>query len=109
MKQGVIAGGATVNLEAASGGPYAGVLFYMDRDSPTNRFNTLTGGATQTTNGLIYTPSNDLLFAGNANALIAGSGIIADEISFVGDTNISGFVNTTVETNQSLYFARIVE
>jgi hypothetical protein len=104
-----ISGGADVDLTAAVAGPYAGILFYMDRNSPANRMNTLAGGATQTMNGLIYTPNNDLNYSGVSTFYGAGSGIIADEISFVGDSDITGFINSTVETNEDLYFARIVE
>jgi hypothetical protein len=86
-------GGADVQLQAPSnsGNPYAGVLFYQDRNTPTStgrsQFN---GGANMILNGALYFPSTELDFSGN-NGSNAGSRcteLIGRLITFIGTSTI---------------------
>jgi Flp pilus assembly protein TadG len=88
-----INGGADVQLQAPSdsGNPYAGVLFYQDRNTPTStgrsQFN---GGANMVLNGALYFPSTELDFSGNNGSNVGSrcTELIARLITFIGTSTI---------------------
>ncbi len=84
-----IAGTTNVELSAPTNGYYEGILFYQDRNTPSNMRNLLTGGATMNLEGLFYFPNNDVKFAGNS--AVNGSDwirIVARTVEFVGTTDL---------------------
>lgn len=82
--------GGDVNLTAAASGPLAGVLIYVDENAPGGNFShKLTAQGTSYIEGLIYMPSQDIHFAGGANAQAVA--IIADEVTLSGQ---AGFTNS---------------
>ena len=84
-----IAGTTNVELKAPTSGYYEGILFYQDRNTPSNMRNLLTGGATMNLEGLFYFPNNPVKFAGNS--AVNGSNwisIIARTVEFVGTTDL---------------------
>ena len=90
------AGGATINLSAASSGTYAGVLMYVDPRTPAKN-NTLqiTGNSDSSLQGTIYAPSVEVRMIGNSE--IDGSAgidtpcmqIVALYATFTGNTSVT--------------------
>ncbi len=91
-----IQGGTTLDLSApaaGSGGNYEGILIYQDRDAPMYqgsqlRENKINGGTDMKLRGVIYFPSQELVFTGGASGNIDCLKIIAQQISFYGNANI---------------------
>ena len=88
-----INGGATMNLNAPSGGTYSGLLFYQDPIAANTSSNNskLNGGANVQLTGALYFPSNHVTVNGD----LAGSSectlVVADTVTFSG----SSALNTT--------------
>ena len=84
-----IAGTTNVELKAPTSGYYEGILFYQDRNAPSNMNNLFTGGATMNLEGMFYFPNTEVKFAGNS--AVNGSnwiGIVARTVEFVGTTDL---------------------
>ena len=92
----VINGGADVTLNASETGDYQGILIYHDRGSDPNITHSFTGGAGMHLNGVIYTPNNDLIFAGNSN-FGGRMMLVADTIEFTGGANFFGLDGSILE------------
>ena len=84
-----ISGGATVTLKAPATGPRQSVVFYSDRNATRNVTHNFTGGVTMDLTGIIYAPNQGLKFAGGAELTGSCVTIIARELEFVGNTEIS--------------------
>ncbi len=84
-----INGGATITLSAPTSGPTARILLYGDRNMPLGTSFNLSGGATQTFNGVIYFPKGALSYAGGALGFNGCSQIVTDTLSFVGDSGLA--------------------
>lgn len=80
-----INGGAEVDLTAPGSGPYAGVLFFQDRNAPTGGDNKFNGGSTMSLNGALYFPGQQVAFQGNTSNAGGCTRIVADTVSFTGD------------------------
>ncbi len=105
-----IAGGATVTLSAPTTGAYAGILIYQDRNMAPGVTHRLTGGSTMDLDGIIYTPSTNVEFAGGASADSSSIVIIADKVAFKGgDSFLGDFDNTSILNNALLLQAKLVE
>lgn len=86
-----VAGTATVTLTPTLLGPYRGVLFFQDRNMPSDRSVELTGGADMEITGALYFPTASMKFAGNATG--GGSHwtvTVARTIEFVGNSEMTG-------------------
>lgn len=122
-----IAGGANINLTAATaaqlsnvGGipsaqaqQFAGMLVYEDRDSPgSENRNTLNGNAETVLNGKIYLPKSGITFSGTASVTSACLLIAAANITLEGDTNMSSFcpsgMNNTDEVSNGRATVKLV-
>lgn len=104
-----ISSDSAVNLSAPTGGDMEGVLFYQDRNSPTNITHTITGQAGTSLQGILYFPNQRLNFAGGTSSDPVPSFIVADEIKFTGHTNISDPSATTVVPSKYLVTIALVE
>jgi Flp pilus assembly protein TadG len=105
-----IAGGATVTMSAPTSGVYAGILIYQDRNMAPGVTHKLTGGSTMNLDGIIYTPSTDVEFAGGTSADSSSILIIADEVEFKGGDTFLGDFDTSVILNSALLLqAKLVE
>ena len=87
-----INGGADIILNApgSDDAAYKGLVFVQDPRAPTNHNNKFNGGALQQLNGAIYSPAEQVQWAGNNSA----SGptcteIIADTVTFIGNSLIN--------------------
>ena len=103
-----INGGADVSLSAASDGPLPGILFYQNRSAPGNVTHRFNGGADMNMDGILYFPNQDLQFAGGSDLQNSAAVIIADTVTFTGNTEID--IDTTVgDANPLLSEATLVE
>lgn len=85
-----ISSGATWTQTPPTSGTYEGVALYFDRDDDPYNIN-ITGGSNQDITGIIYAPGQDIKYAGGSNAEASDTYIIADEITFTGNSNIANF------------------
>lgn len=84
-----INGGAELNLQAPTTGPYAGVLFYQDRRANTGITNSINGNANSHLQGAIYFPRQDISMSGDSGMTTECLQIVSRKISFTGNTRIS--------------------
>lgn len=104
-----IAAGATVSFVAATGGQLPGILFFHDRNSPGNVTHSLTGGSTMAIEGIIYLPNQNISYSGGTEFNAAASILIAQTITFTGQSNLGSFEGTAATANTTLIAARLVE
>ena len=103
--------GANVNLSApdyAADLP-AGVLFYQDRNSTAGINHNIGGQAGMTLDGILYFPNADLSFAGGAVAGPAAIAIIADTITFTGNSEFGTYDLSPIASNPQLVTVTLVE
>jgi len=81
-----INGGAIINLSAPTSGPTAGLVIFGDRLMTVGTAFKFEGGATQILQGAIYVPAGAVSFAGGANATAGCTQLIADTITFTGNS-----------------------
>jgi len=90
-----ISSNAIINLTAPTSGPTAGIVFFGDRSMPVGTSFKLNGGGAQTFGGALYLPKGALDFSGGSNTGTVCTQIIANTISFSGNSdvavNCSGF------------------
>ncbi len=105
-----IAGDADVTLSAPTGenDDYEGMLFYQDANAPADRDNKILGTSYTSLTGTLYFPNNLLRFAGTTEPGIGEwLDIIARELEFVGNTDITG--NGDAEVPDELISATLIE
>lgn len=102
--------GGTVTLTADGGNAdMPGILFHHDRNSVDNVTHTFSGGSTMNLEGILYFPNQDVKFSGGSELNTSTSLIIADTVTFVGNTNIGGFEDTPILQNPLLIEATLIE
>jgi hypothetical protein len=104
-----IAANADVDLSAPTEGDTEGVLFYHDRNSPSNITHNIAGGATMNLEGILYFPNQNLLFAGGSEIDPVTTFIVADTINFVGNTNVGDFDASGILADPNLISVQLVE
>ena len=67
----------------------AGVLMFGDRDIPVGTTYKFNGGATQYLGGAIYFPTGDVQFSGGGGTNTNCTQLIADTISFTGNSGLA--------------------
>ena len=98
---------AQVALSAPSDGDLPGVLFYQDRNSPTNISHNFTGQATTSLKGILYFPNQNIKFAGGSATDPVPTIIVADTVQFTGNTEI-GDPDTPLDPVPSPYMIKVV-
>jgi len=92
-----ITGTPTINLTAPSSGTYAGILMYQDpadtNKGPAPQGPTLGGNSGSSYDGVLYFPSDELTFYGNANSTNCSDGfsagvVIANSFSLSGHPTV---------------------
>ena len=88
-----VTGGGSMTFTAPTdeSNPWAGIVFFQDRDAPyiSNSPNRLSGTSDLILNGVAYFPSQPLVFGGNNTAQVpACSMVIASTISLTGTPNM---------------------
>ncbi len=113
-----IQGGTSMTLsapEAGSGGDYEGILIYQDRDAPMYQgsqviSNKLNGGTDLDLRGAIYFPQQEIVFTGGANGTIECLQIVAQQISFNGNAEISNNCTSDDATQEIVQqYVKLVE
>jgi Flp pilus assembly protein TadG len=82
-----MAGNADVNLAAPTSGTYSGILFFGARDSSGSV--TLNGDATSHLTGDLYFPAQQVSYIGNFTGVNGCTQVVADTVSWSGNSNIS--------------------
>ncbi len=103
--------GSTVQLSApdyAADLP-AGVLFYQDRNNSAGINYIINGQTDLLLDGILYLPNADVQFAGGASADPTATVIIADTITFTGDSEFGNYVLSPVVSNPKLVTVTLVE
>ena len=103
--------GSTVELSApdfAADLP-AGVLFYQDRNSAAGINHIINGQTDMLLDGILYMPNADVNFAGGASADPTATVIIADTITFTGNSEFGNYVLSPVASNPQLVTVTLVE
>ena len=104
-----INGGANVNLTAPTTGPMAGIVIFGDRNMPLNSSFTFNGGSSQVFTGAIYTPKAAVKFAGGANNANGCTQLIADTVTFTGNSNFAVNCSGKGTTPLGTSLTRLVE
>ena len=104
-----ISGGASVQLSAPTDGDMAGVLFYQDRNSSSSITHNITGGSTMELDGVLYFPNNEVSFSGGSSLDSSSAMLIADSVTFMGNSFVGDFDNSAAESNQSLVSISLIE
>jgi hypothetical protein len=81
-------GNVTVNFSAPTSGTYSGMLFFGDRATPAATVQKMNGGANSSFNGAIYFPSASLDYTGNSKSLGGCTQLIANTITFEGNSTV---------------------
>jgi Flp pilus assembly protein TadG len=95
-----IGGQAVTTLSAPTSGSLSGILFFQDRSvSPTSGQNdSIQGGTTSSLEGVLYFPKSGLTFAGGATSPSTSTLIVADQVSFTGNSSMQVSKATTTPT-----------
>jgi Flp pilus assembly protein TadG len=83
-----IGSNANVTLTAPSSGPFKGEVMYGDRNMPAGTNFSLVGGGTQNFGGAIDLPRANLKFSGGNGTTTSCTQIIADTITFTGNSDV---------------------
>jgi hypothetical protein len=80
-------GTATIQLTAATSGPWANVLFYQDRNAPIsiNSPNKINGNSSSKFRGVMYFPSTSIQLDGNATVVDSCLQVVAQTVTFIGN------------------------
>ena len=81
-----INGGATLAITAPTTGPLAGIAMFGDRNMPISTTFKFNGGDNQVLGGAVYVPHGTLQYAGGNNANTNCTQVIADTVTFVGNS-----------------------
>ncbi len=104
-----INGGAVVDLSAPTLGWTAGLVMIGDRNAPVGTSYKLNGGGTQTLAGTIYVPTGALIYAGGAVSTTTCTKMIADTITFTGNSTLAAKCGTYPVKNFGIVNAKLGE
>jgi len=100
-----INGGATLKITAPTTGPTAGIAIFGDRSMPIGTTFKFNGGDNQVLGGAVYVPHGTLQYAGGNNANTNCTQVIADTVTFVGNSllkiNCSGSGTRPIGTSMA--------
>ena len=87
-----LSGDSTINLSAPTSGPYAGVLFFQDRDPAATEVKfQLSGDTINNLDGVLYFPNQEVVYSGDSNMTNpCGPKIIGKTVKFSGNSTLFG-------------------
>ncbi|HSG96256.1 MAG TPA: pilus assembly protein TadG-related protein [Afifellaceae bacterium] len=101
-----INGGAMVDLSAPTSGDYSGILFFAERDDTTQLNHTFSGNASTSLVGAIYTPTDNIDYAGGASGANGCLQAIGWTVEFTGNSdfqsNCANSGTTDIAVNESI-------
>ena len=100
---------ASLNLSAPLSGPLAGMLFFQDRSVAAGQSESFLGGSTAVFNGVFYFPKSTVTFVGGSAAPNGSMIIVADKVSFAGNSTINLQVNKTGATPAFVPTASLID
>lgn len=84
-----ITGQATLNLSAPTSGTYNNILFFQDRSQGSSSTqNTFAGGSTVNVSGVLYFPTQKLIYSGGSGTDLPSVGIVADLLEITGNAYV---------------------
>lgn len=89
-------GNADIDLSAPTSGPFAGILFFGSRRNA-GVVHQVTGNSEWTLNGSLYAPTGSIEFTGNTTVSAGCTQIVADRITFTGNSTMSTCASPTKE------------
>jgi len=104
--------GSVVELSAPSDGFYgmpAGLLFYQSHSSTAGINHNFNGQANMLLKGILYLPNADVQFAGGGFADPTSTAIIADTITFTGNSEFGNYDVSPVAENPQLTTVTLLE
>ncbi len=84
-----LANGSNVTLSAPTSGATSGLLFYGDRNAPTNQSNNIGGGANITLRGALYFPTQQVVYNNGASNTATCMQLIAWRVRFMGGSRFN--------------------
>ena len=97
-----LTGNGSLNLQAPTTGPYAGILIFGSR-AQTGLTYAISGNTGSTTQGAIYAPTSAISFSGNSNTTNGCTQIIGLTVQFTGNSTLRSNCTTgnarPIETN----------
>jgi len=84
-----ISGGSSITLTAPNSGPTAGIVLFGDPNMPVGTKFTFSGGSGQAFGGAVYIPTGALSVTGGSGASGNCTQIIADTITFSGNSSVA--------------------
>ena len=102
-----IASGTDVTLTPMTAGALPNVLFFQDRDAPSNGRNMLTGQAGMNLTGILYFPNQEVRFAGGSSADEADVLLVASTVTITGNARLQADYARSLLPER--YYARLVE
>jgi Flp pilus assembly protein TadG len=82
-----LTGNGEIDLSAPTAGPYAGLLFFGSRTA-TGVEHQVLGNSASRLQGTLYTPASTIEFSGNSTVAGACTQIVADRVTFTGNSTI---------------------
>jgi Flp pilus assembly protein TadG len=89
-------GNGDIDLSAPTSGPYAGLLFFGSRHT-TGVVHQVTGNSESTLEGNLYMPTASIDFTGNSTVSGGCTQIVADQVTFTGNTTMETCASPTDE------------
>lgn len=83
-----INGGAKLDLEPVTTGPYEGLAFYRDPNAPAGDVSKYNGGSNLKIDGVIYDPTGHVEFSGNTNNSNGCLQIVSNTVTFTGNSEV---------------------
>jgi len=84
-----INGAATVDLQAPTSGPYAGILIFADRENRTGNTSRFNGTAASRLTGAIYMPTQAIEYLGNFSGINGCTQVVGDTIKWSGSASVA--------------------
>jgi hypothetical protein len=82
-----MSGQGGINLSAPTSGPYNGLLIWEATNNSSAM--SLSGGANQTLNGVVYVPNSSLAYSGGSSTNATNTTIVADQLTLSGNSDIA--------------------
>jgi hypothetical protein len=87
--------GGNLNLSAPTSGTYNNILFFQDRSIASSLItNTFSGGASANLTGVLYFPTQKLVYAGGSSSDVPSVAIVADIVNISGNAFIRNGLST---------------
>ncbi|MEE8272928.1 MAG: hypothetical protein V3R98_14555, partial [Alphaproteobacteria bacterium] len=101
-------GGTFIDLSAPLDGTYAGMAIFQDPNAPLVN-SSMTGGSTQSIDGIVYLPKTNLAFSGGSAMDVSPTMLIIYTIDFSGNTFLGNLENSVADRSPLLVSASFVE